>query len=202
MKRNTNNPPSKINGKANPEYTKWYWQQRKISVTKTCECGCGWVLSKEKSRFKKGHYLHEGNRREEFVLKRITLGQDPIVRKFRSDVLLKKKESHFSAKPWRIISPSNVTYQFSNLNHFVRTHKHLFHPDDVAQKTTKKGEPYWSASRGIQALSPRKKKPCGSWKGWRIDSQQERLFHEGKTLLEDITPPRASSSTTQETPRP
>ena len=109
------------------------------------------------------------------------------------------KRWHQNERIWRLRSPHNVTYTFKNVNLFVKTHAHLFHSDDLIEKTTPSGVKYCSATRGLASISPRAKKPNGSWKGWRIDSQQERLFHEGKTLLEDITP-RASSNTTRETP--
>lgn len=200
MTTESERPPSKINGKVTPEYNLWYRQQRKKKVTKTCECGCGETLSNENFRFKNNHFLRVSGNREKLISKITAACQTAAVRKIKSDVLLKMGESHHSAKPWRVISPDNVKYEFRNVHHFVRSHAHLFHPDDLAQKFNTKGrDPCCNASRGIQSLSPRRKRPNGTWKGWRIDSQQERLFHEGKTLLEDITPP-VSSSTTRENP--
>ena len=111
-------------------------------------------------------------------------------------------DHHFMAKPWRLLSPQNVTYEFRNLLHFIRENEHLFNPEDVVWVLHTNGSSRCNASTGLGSISPRLKNPNGSWKGWRIDSQQERVFHEGKTLLEDITLPQDSSNTIQETRRP
>lgn len=100
-------------------------------------------------------------------------------------------QQHHMAKPWRLRSPQNVTYEFKNLADFVRKNPHLFYPEDVIWRYTPWNHSYTcKAVGGLNSISPRLKKPNGSWKGWRIDSQQERIFHEGKTLMEDINTQR------------
>jgi len=103
-------------------------------------------------------------------------------------------EDHGMAKPWRLRSPRNVVYEFRNLIHFVRENGHLFDAEDVAWRRKPGNRTHTCrAVGGLNSISPRLKKPNGSWKGWRIDSQQERLFYEGLSLLEDITPASSNS---------
>lgn len=212
-------PPSKINGKVNPAYRKWYrtiknprqycltphmqeasrryYLSHKKKSSKPCDCGCGGTVDREGARFIRGHCMRLESIRAKHHDKVFKNSQDPRYQKKMSESLLKLREKHPNALVWRLKSPDNKTYTFKNLRLFVRENSHLFHPDDIVIKP---GQKYGRAVFGLHSISPRAKKPNGSWKGWRIDSQQERLFHEGKTLLEDITPPRASSSTTRETP--
>jgi hypothetical protein len=218
--RPLNVPPKYVNGKLNPENTKYYSDKKAAKVTKKCDCGCGETLRDPNTRCKPGHHLRATQEHEKWIGKLCS----PAHRKKVSETGTSKGEKHQKAGVWHLKSPNNVSYSFKNLEHFIRSHAHLFHPDDIVRKLKKNGGSFWCrAGMGLNSLSPRCKNPKGSWKGWRIDSQQERLFHEGKTLLEDTTdqaPPwlrvpveapidapesfkwKASSSTNQETPPP
>lgn len=220
MTTESEKPPRLIGGKRNPAYEKWVAQRAAAKITKTCECGCGALLKSKRNRYVSGHQWLVPSYKEKWV--GINTSHEMLERKLKTH--LSKGPAHSRAKNWCVKSPDNKSYSFKNVGHFVRTHAHLFHPDDVILKY-KKGtfKSHCNAIQGLLSLSPRQKSPKGTWKGWRIDSQQERLFHENKTLLEDISdqePPwlknqvdtpipdgapttfkwKASSSTTRETP--
>jgi len=211
MTTESDRPPRYVNGKSNPLYVKWYraknhskkqdyakryYLLHKKKSSMPCECGCGKKVDCEGARFIRGHCMRLDSIKEKHKGKIDTTIHSPHYKGRMSETLLKKRENHQCALVWRIKSPDNQIYTFRNLMLFVRENGHLFDPNDAVAKL---GQRCCNAVSGICSISPRAKRPKGSWKGWRIDSQQERLFHEGKTLLEDITPP-VSSNTTRETP--
>ncbi len=78
-------------------------------------------------------------------------------------------ETNIKAKTWTIKSPDNKTYTFTNLMHFIRTHEHLFNPDDVIWRKKPNGVEWCRASSGIGGLAGR---GCTArqWKGWQLIS--------------------------------
>jgi hypothetical protein len=197
MTTESERPPRIVNGKRNPVYEKWVAQRAAAKITKTCGCGCGALVKTKRNEYVSGHQWLVPSNKEKWD--KINTSTD--LKKKRIKTHQSKGCSHGRAKNWCLKSPDNATYTFKNVGHFVRTHAHLFHPDDTIikyRKGTLMG--HCNAINGLLSLSPRQKNPKGTWKGWRIDSQQERLFHEGKTLLEDISPLPTSSNTTRETP--
>jgi len=95
----------------------------------------------------------------------------------KTDPRAQKGPMNQCSKIWRLVSPSNKVYSFKNLMHFIRENATLFDFDDVQwHKQGKKETTYTcKAHGGLSILSPRRKKPHGSWKGWRWHSQVERL---------------------------
>ena len=83
---------------------------------------------------------------------------------------------HHAGRKWHIRSPSNVEYHFVNLLEFIRTHSHLFDPDDIPVK----------AHRGIQGIRPSdtRKRVNGSWKGWTWISYCEAFYNSSDDLLD------------------
>lgn len=77
-------------------------------------------------------------------------------------------------------SPDNVTYRFVNMSHFVRTHEHLFLPEDV--QWYGRGNRHCRALRGLLSLTG-KTRPNGSWKGWTLVSLTETFYNRGESLL-------------------
>jgi len=73
------------------------------------------------------------------------------------------------AEDWHLLSPTGDSYKFRNLYDFVRTHTHLFSPDDVEWKRQGGGRgtggEYCNATAGILNIKGGRAK---SWKGWRI----------------------------------
>jgi len=83
-------------------------------------------------------------------------------------------------------SPTNVVWHVSNINYFVRTHKHLFDKSDVMWKNS--GHSLrCRASAGLGSLC-RRTKTLGSWKGWTLVSDVERFKNAGNDLLGRVTP--------------
>jgi hypothetical protein len=80
-------------------------------------------------------------------------------------------------------SPDNRTFRVINVAHFVRENPDLFLPGDVEWK--RRGD-YWScrAVVGLYSLSPRRKNPIGSWKGWTVVSLTETFHNQEEDLLE------------------
>lgn len=93
----------------------------------------------------------------------------------------------WSAKNWRLRDPNNRVWQFRNLTHFVRTHEHLFAPEDVRWVIPKNGKltgVWCRATGGLRTLRPsRQSVVCGTWKGWRWTSIYERRFNDGDDLM-------------------
>jgi len=83
---------------------------------------------------------------------------------------------HHAGRKWHIRSPSNVEYHFVNLLEFIRSHSHLFDPNDIPVK----------AHRGIQGLRPSdtRKRVNGSWKGWTWISYCEAFYNSSNDLLD------------------
>ena len=65
---------------------------------------------------------------------------------------------------------SGRVWFFRNLTHFVRTHEHLFLPEDVEwkPKTIGRGDLRCRAQKGLLNLFGRGKTVPGSWKGWTV----------------------------------
>ncbi len=82
-------------------------------------------------------------------------------------------ETNVKAKTWTFKSPENKTYTFTNLMHFVRTHEHLFEPEDVVWRKKASGVEWCRASSGLAGLAAKKKTP-NSWKGWKLISVTKR----------------------------
>jgi len=84
-----------------------------------------------------------------------------------------KAESNVHAKEWVLIAPDGMVYRIRNLYHFVRTHQHLFAPDDVEWKRQggKRGSggEYCNATAGLQNIKGGKAK---TWKGWKLGAAE------------------------------
>ena len=90
---------------------------------------------------------------------------------------LGKRAAERQAKPWLLVSPKNVVFRFKNLSQFIRDNKAMFDEADMVWVRPPKGGGGQTcrASYGLASLSPRRKHPHGSWKGWRWLSIEERL---------------------------
>ncbi len=74
---------------------------------------------------------------------------------------------HALARLWRLRDPRGRLHVFKNLRHFVRKNPDLFEVEDTIWRRTPRGAAdYCRASQGLAALSPRRKHPNCSWKGW------------------------------------
>lgn len=71
------------------------------------------------------------------------------------------------AKTWHLIDPTGEHHHCTNLQHFIRTHAHLFDPQDTAiRRPSAKGRgEYTRAGAGIQNIRAGK---TGAWKGWTL----------------------------------
>ena len=89
-------------------------------------------------------------------------------------------ESNQNAVFWSLRSPSNATYQFRNLAHFIRNNPQLFTEYElgVINKfgTTR-------AQGGLSQLNPNRKHPKCSWHGWTWNCIFERRFNDGDDLI-------------------
>jgi hypothetical protein len=97
--------------------------------------------------------------------------------------LTAKGPEHKNAITGILRSPDNVTFRFRNMSHFVRTHPHLFRPEDVEWKRNGR---YCRALKGLLNLTE-KKRPNGSWKGWTLVSFTESFYNRGEHLLAEQT---------------
>ena len=91
-----------------------------------------------------------------------------------------KFETNSHARRWSLRTPNRAhVFEFLNLAHFIRNHSHLFEPEDLvisAKSTASRAE------LGLAKLSPRRKNPKGSWKGWQWVSRQERIVGNNDLL--------------------
>lgn len=87
------------------------------------------------------------------------------------------------AKWWHLRSPDNKTYRFKNLLEFVRTNPELFDEEDIQWREKGKCHQVCKASIGLAILSPRKKNPKGTWKGWTWVSITEQIMNDREDLL-------------------
>ncbi len=88
-----------------------------------------------------------------------------------------------SAGIWRLRDPRRAVHEFRSVTFWVKNNERFFAPDDVQWHRDKRGHWKCRAVSGLQSLSPRKKHPSGSWKGWTWYSQTERLKNDGADLL-------------------
>jgi hypothetical protein len=89
------------------------------------------------------------------------------------------------AKWWYLRNPENKTYRFKNLLEFVRSNHELFAKEDVQWRQKGLGL-VCNATNGIASISPRKKNPKGSWKGWTWVSITEQCFNDNADLLDRV----------------
>jgi hypothetical protein len=83
---------------------------------------------------------------------------------------LQKGEQYFAARIWNLKSPKGVSFCFRNLSHFVRKHPELFDPTDVCWVSRRADVcMHCRASLGLASLSPARRRPKGTWKGWTWD---------------------------------
>lgn len=98
-----------------------------------------------------------------------------------------KGPQHKNGVICEIRSPTNVVWYVRNITDFVRTHPHLFDPEDVVWVNYKAhlGREAWRcrAQKGIMKLREAKD-PRGSWKGWTLVSDVEVYKNKGKDLLD------------------
>lgn len=85
---------------------------------------------------------------------------------FAESPLCQKGEQNINAERWRVRSPHNVVYEFTNLAHFVRQNPELFDTEDLVWRTTGRSSYTCRAFAGLSSLSPRRKRVTGTWKGW------------------------------------
>ena len=90
---------------------------------------------------------------------------------------------HKRAQRWKLRSPNRAQiFEFSSLEFFIKTHPHLFDPDDLIPSQKGKRS---RASVGLGSLSPRLSKTTGSWKGWQWVSTIERQVGNNDLLGQD-----------------
>lgn len=77
-------------------------------------------------------------------------------------------------------SPNLTTHHFHNLTHFVRTHQHLFLPEDIQWYGKSKNQ--CRASKGLLRLTA-KNHTRGTWKGWTLVSFTETFYNRGESIL-------------------
>jgi hypothetical protein len=190
-----------------------------------CECGCGKVLGRRAKRFARGHHSRVENYEEANQKRAKTLkdgfaagrikhrGALPVEVHARigaeNSARSKGKINHPTmgrgeinrmAKWWNLRSPDNRTFRFKNVSEFVRGNPALFDEDDIQWDAGKLG---CRATAGLASLSPRKKNPKGSWKGWTWVSITERITNDGEDLLGRISSENADVDARRDkTPNP
>ena len=112
--------------------------------------------------------------------------KDKLREVIASNPLTAKGEENRMAKWWDLRSPDNRTFRVKNLLEFVRNNPELFAEEDV-QWRAKGRSLVCKATGGLASLSPRKKNPKGSWKGWTWVSITERITNDGEDLLGRIS---------------
>ena len=88
-----------------------------------------------------------------------------------------KGVQHHYARVWRLRDPNGKTWDFKNVAQFIRDHHDLFDDEDLLPRG-KFG--HIRAVQGLASLSPRKKRPEGSWKGWVHVATHERRFYDAE----------------------
>lgn len=111
-----------------------------------------------------------------------------LEKKIKTNPSMAKGPTHYNSLVFKLRSPQNVVYYVQNLTHWVRRNAHLFAPEDVVWKPLKSSlsrrTPTYRcrAEGGLYALT-NKVRPVGSWKGWTLVSDVERLYAKGEDLL-------------------
>ena len=80
----------------------------------------------------------------------------------RNSPILQADENHCLAKRWSLRSPEGKIYKFKNLAHFVRTHKNLFRPEELALVSPNRP----AAVFYLGMLRPERKNRRLSWHEW------------------------------------
>lgn len=109
---------------------------------KTCSRKC---LSKLDSQAKAGEYPTQ------------------VLEARNNSPILQPNENHCLAKRWILQSPDGKIYKFKNLSHFVRNHKNLFSPDELAPVSPDRP----AAVFYLGTLRPERKNRRLSWHNWR-----------------------------------
>lgn len=73
-----------------------------------------------------------------------------------------------TVKKWRVTSPEGKAYEFINLNSWLRSHTHLFNPDDVAIKIKSNGVQWSNAECGLRGALKTVKR---QWRGWGVSRE-------------------------------
>ena len=108
---------------------------------KTCSRKC---LSKLDSKSKAGEYPTQ------------------VLEARSNSPILQPDEKHCLAKHWILRSPDGKIYRFKNLSHFVRTHKNLFTPEELAPVSPDRP----AAVYHLGTLRPERKNRRLSWHKW------------------------------------
>lgn len=86
---------------------------------------------------------------------------------------------HHKAIHGQLRSAENKTYSFHNMSEFVRTHEHLFAPEDIQWNARR----HCLALKGLLSLTGKGDHVRGSWKGWTLVSYTETFYNRGESLL-------------------
>lgn len=88
--------------------------------------------------------------------------------------------SNHLAKTWEIRSPNGIIYRFKNLSWWIKQNIHLFASiDDSLLKTPLR----WRVRSGLNGLTCKAEKMCGSYHGWTVVSVIEKQ-NERNDLLD------------------
>jgi hypothetical protein len=103
----------------------------------------------------------------------------PLRGRAQTKPLSAKGPEHHKSVRGLLRSAENKTYRFDNMSEFVRTHEHLFDPDDVRWNERR----HCRALKGLLALVAKGNHTRGSWKGWTLVSFTESFYNRGESLL-------------------
>ena len=198
-------PRSEINGVRNPEYRKWYYEQKEAQ-TKSFRAGSDEAkaffsdnLRKVRATpeaVEKRTAAHKASQKVKNNARRIQKLYAGIGMEMHPEMFSKAAgENHVSAAVFSIRSPRGVHYRFKNLRAFIRDNADMFENGDATWFRRGRGEDC-RAYGGIMSIKPseRRRKVNGSWKGWVWVTLNERALRNAEDPLD--RPSNKADSTT------
>lgn len=97
--------------------------------------------------------------------------KDGVIEYVKTSPTKGRFETNMFAKQWFIISPRGQRFQFTNLQHFIRTNNKLFSSEQLKQACSNRDTT--RAADCIRRLNPSCKRPVGNAAGWIWDHEAE-----------------------------
>lgn len=191
-------PRSKINGVRNPEYRKWYYEQKEAQ-TKSFRADSDEAKSFFSDNLRKVRCMPATEEARMAAVKASQKVKDAARRtqkiyaglgmKMHPEMFSKSAgENHVSAVVFSIRSPDGIHYRFKNLRAFIRDNSGMFEDGDATWFPRGKNIDC-RAYGGIMSIKPseRRRKVNGSWKGWVWVTLNERALRNAEDPLDRLS---------------
>lgn len=190
-------PRSEINGVRNPEYRKWYYEQKEAK-TKSFRADSEEAKAFFSDNLRKVRRMPATEEARVAAVKASQKVKDAARRtqklyaglgmKMHPEMFSKAAgENHVSAAVFSIRSPEGIHYRFKNLRSFIRENAGMFEEGDATWFRRGRGEDC-RAYGGIMSIKPseRRRKVNGSWKGWVWVTLNERALRNAEDPLDRL----------------